>query len=533
MGIYVNPGNEKFMSAIRSKIYVDKTRLLEYTNSVIDTEQRYLCVSRPRRFGKSIAASMLAAYYSTGCNSTDIFDRYLIGNTTDYKQHLNHYPVIHVDLNDFRHRLDFHTGELISPSDTVRLFHSEIISELKEYYPDTLDDKDINLPTALAKIHAKYGDKFIIIIDEWDTIFREDKEDLNAQKLYITLLRGLFKDNNSKQFLALGYLTGILPIKKYGTESALNNFDEFTMLRPGMLAEYIGFTEPEVQQLCRKYHMDFEEAKRWYDGYSFSKISHIYSPNSVVKAMLYGEYSNFWTSTETYESLKNYITMNFDGLKSSIIAMLTGEKHKLNPNKFQNDMISFHAQDDILALLIHLGYLAYNAKTQEAYIPNEEVRREFQNAVEETGWDEVVKAIVHSENLLQSTWEKDEEAIATSLAEIHMNNTSILKYNDENSLACVITLAYYNAMNDYTIIRELPAGKGFADMVFLPRRHSDKPAMIIELKYNQSALTAIDQIKEKHYTNALTDYTGTLLLVGINYNKDTKQHTCKIEEVLL
>ena len=531
MGIYVNPGNEKFRNAIRSKIYVDKTGLLEYTNSVIDTEQCCLCVSRPRRFGKSIAASMLAAYYSKGCDSQTIFEPFVISSTADYQTYRNCYSVIHVDMNDFRHRIDPHTKELITASDMVRLFHFEIIAELKECYPDTIQEEDVNLPVVLAKIHAKYNDKFIIIIDEWDTIFREDKEDQKAQELYITLLRGLFKDNNSKQFLALGYVTGILPIKKYGTESALNNFDEFTMLRPGMLAQYIGFTEREVKQLCTEYDMDFEEAKRWYDGYSFSKISHVYSPNSVVKAMLYGEYSNFWTSTETYESLKNYISMNFDGLKDVIIELLAGKHVDVDIETYENDMISFASKDDVLTVLIHLGYLAYDAKSMKTYIPNNEVRSAFACAVKKSHWTYTIKAMEKSQELLEATWDKKEEMVALSLAETHMNNTSILKYNDENSLACVITLAYYNAMNEYNIFRELPAGKGFADIVFLPRCHSDKPAMIVELKWNRSAYTALEQIKEKKYHGAIEEYKGKVLLVGINYDKDTKEHTCIIEEM--
>lgn len=264
---------------------------------------------------------------------------------------------------------------------------------------------DEDLPLALTNVNKFCGEQFIII-DEWDTIFREDKEDTEAQKQYIELFRGLFKNSNSQNFLALAYITGILPIKKYGTQSALNNFREFTMINPKVLAEYVGFTEKEVQRLCQEYEMDFEEARKWYDGYSFRRVQHIYSPNSVINAMLDAEFDNYWTRTETYESLKYYITMNFNGLKDAVVQMIAGARCKVNPDKFQNDMTSFESRDDILTLLVHLGYLAYDFKEKQVYIPNEEVRSEFRNAIEGAGWDAVIKAISASEGILQATMKK-------------------------------------------------------------------------------------------------------------------------------
>lgn len=405
MGIYFNPGNEGFKRVLRSKIYIDKTDLLEYTNSVLETEQSYICISRPRRFGKSIAAEMLVTYYDKSCDSKELFQGYKIAQSTDYTEHLNQYDVIHIDVNYVR-------GQSISAMETVDNIQRFVIEELKESYPDGICDTDCKLPVALTKINQKYGVKFIIIIDEWDAIFRENKNDETAQKEYITLLRGLFKDAPSKKFLKLGYLTGILPIKKYGTESALNNFDEFTMTNPRRLSEFVGFTEQEVVDLCKEYDMDFEEVKRWYDGYSFKNTKHVYNPNSVVKAMLDGECSNYWTSTETYESLKFYISMNFDGLKDSIIQMLAGGRCKVDTNTFENDMVSFQSRDDVLTVLIHLGYLAYDKKTQEAMIPNEEVRSAFIHAIKKCNWNYVIDAIAASDALLQATWRKDEEAVA-------------------------------------------------------------------------------------------------------------------------
>lgn len=522
MGIYVNKGNTGFRRAVQSKIYVDKTGLLEYTNEVLGTEQSCICVSRPRRFGKSITAGMIAAYYDKSCDSRELFNSYRIAKADSYEKYLNQYTVIHLDITMFT------TQEKVSS--VTDCINEQVTDELREIYPDILNSERRNLPYALAEINDKTGERFVIIIDEWDAIFRESRYDVKAQKEYVDLLRGLFKSEMSKRFVALAYMTGILPIKKYNSESALNNFDEFTMTSPAMLAEYVGFTEEEVRTLCKEYDMDFEEAARWYDGYSFHRVSHVYSPNSVVKAMLRGEYSNYWTSTVAYESLKGYISMNFDGLKDAVIQMLAGGRCRVRIDTYENDMTSFRNKDDVLTMLIHLGYLAYDSRRKEVYIPNEEVKEAFGQAVEATDWTNVIQAIRQSDRLLQATWDKDEEKVAAGIDAVHEANTSILKYNDENALSCVITLAYYNAANDYTLVREMPAGRGYADIVFLPRKYSDRPAMIVELKYDRSAEGAIHQIEEKNYVKALEEYKGNVLLVGINYDKETKKHSCVIRE---
>lgn len=522
MGIFLNPGNEGFKSAVRSKIYIDKTGLLEYTNSVLDTEQSCICVSRPRRFGKSIAAEMLVAYYDKSCDSREIFQGLKIAESKEFIEHLNQYDVLHIDVNYFR-------GQSSTGMETVENIQRFVIEELRESYPEGVTDADSKLPVVLTKINNKYGVKFVIIIDEWDAIFRENKNEETAQRGYITLLRGLFKDAPSKKFLKLGYMTGILPIKKYGTESALNNFDEFTMVESDMLAEYVGFTEEEVISLYKEYDMDFEEARRWYDGYHLAEDLHIYNPKSVVDSVRRRKIGNYWTSTETYESLKYYISMNFDGLKDAIIQMVAGGSCKIDTNTFENDMVSFQSKDDVLTVLVHLGYLAYDAKTKEVTVPNEEVQAAFIRAIKKSSWSYVIEAIAASDELLRATWRGDEEAVAHGVDKVHEANTSILNYNNENALSCVISLAYYNAINEYTIVREMPTGKGYADVVFLPRKGSDKPAMVVELKWDETEQCAIQQIKKKEYVKALEEYSGKLLLVGINYDKKSKKHGCLIE----
>ncbi len=522
MGIYLNPGNEGFQSALRSQIYVDKTQMLEYTNSVLDTEQRYICVSRPRRFGKSVTAEMLAAYYDRSCDSSELFKGKKITEKEDYESHRNQYDVLHMDINSFRNQTTITEG-------IVTVLQKAVMEELRECYPKCIMGNASQLAFALSQIHKIYGRKFVIIIDEWDAVFREDKYDAKVQKEYIAFLQSLFKDAPSKKFVKLAYLTGILPIKKYGTESALNNFDEFTMLEPDVLAEYVGFTEAEVRGLYEKYHMDFEKARQWYDGYKLGDGLHIYNPKSVVDSIRRKRIGNYWTNTETYESLKSYINMNFDGLKDDVIRMLAGDACIVNPAKFQNDMTSFKSKDDILTLLVHLGYLSYDADYQKVFIPNEEVKSEFVNAMEDDGWEYVMSAIRASDELLKATWDMDEKAVAKAVESVHLANTSILTYNNENSLSCVLTLAYYNAVKDYTLIREMPSGKGYADVIFLPRKHSDKPAIVVELKWNQTAEGAIAQIKDKQYMKSIEMYKDRILLVGINYDKETKEHICKIE----
>ena len=393
MGIYLNPPADAFEAILREKIYVDKSGLIAYINSVLNSSRMLTCFSRPRRFGKSYAAKMLAAYYSKGADSDSLFQGLEISGTDTYTDYLNKYNVLFLDIAWF-----------ISISSnikkTVTEMQENIIEELREAFPDTIGRSVRSLPVALLQISARTGQKFFIIIDEWDALFREASADEVLQKSYIQLLRALFKGVQISQFLAGAYMTGILPIKKYGTQSALTDFREFSMLEPGLLAEYVGFTEKEVRDLCQTNWMDFAEANKWYNGYRFDKTGHVYSPNSIIEAMINKKFSNYWTQTETYESLKLYIDMDFDGLKTAIIDMLGGQKCRIDTGTFQNDMTSLQGKDDVLTLLVHLGYLAYDDDSKEVYIPNEEVRQEFVRAVKNGSRRELVKAVQLSDQLL-------------------------------------------------------------------------------------------------------------------------------------
>ena len=521
MGVYLNPGNDKFYKAINSEIYVDKTGLIQYTNRVFNTMQQNVCVSRPRRFGKSMTANMLAAYYSRGCQSEKLFEEFKITKDPSFRQHLNRYNVFFMNMQEF-----------LSRSKTVEKMilriNQLLMRDLKQEYPDIAYFDETDLAESMQDVYQHTGCPFVIIIDEWDCIFREYKEDKKAQEQYLDFLRDFLKD---KSYIHLAYMTGILPVKKYGTHSALNMFDEFSMIYAGPLAEYVGFTESEVKILCDRYHMDMEEIREWYDGYHFENCGAVYNPRSVVNAMLFGAIRNYWNMTESFEALQTYIDMNFDGLKDDVLSMLAGEHIPVNTGNFTNDMTTFRDENDVLTLLIHLGYLSCDSKEQSVCIPNNEIQNEYVNAVSVSDWGEVSKALKHSADLLHAIWKENEQAVAEGMERAHFE-TSHLQYNDENALSYTISLALYAAKNYYMIYREFPTGKGFADMIFLPRRKfQEKPALVVELKWDKSAGGAIRQIKEKQYCRSLEEYKGNILLVGINYSKKDKTHQCVIEKM--
>lgn len=525
MGYYVNPSAESFAAIVRSGIYVDKTGLIRYMNMVAQTDRMLVCSSRPRRFGKSFAAKMLAAYYSRGADSKDIFQNLEIGKETTC-EYQNQYDVIFLDITLFI--------SIAGATDlVVKEIQQDVIEELKNEFPGAIQNGTESLLKALMQVYTVTKRKFFIIIDEWDALFREAKQNTEIQKEYIQLLRSLFKNNVTPQIIAGAYMTGILPIKKYGTQSALTDFREYTMLEPGPLAPYVGFTEQEVKKLCEQYALDFDQAKRWYDGYLFEQSGHIYSPNSIIEAIQNKSFANYWTQTETYESLMTYMDLNFDGLKDSVIDMIGGLRCKVDVGSFQNDMTSLKSKDDVLTLFVHLGYLAYDKKMREVFIPNEEIREEFIRSIKNGSRKELVKAVELSDKLLSATINGDEETVAELIEEAHQVNTSPKFYNNEQALRSVVVMAYLSSVDEYTRFEELASGKGYIDLLFLPTAQSAKPALVIELKWNKSAEKAIQQEKDQEYWKFAKKfgYQGKILLVGINYTVKTKKHTCKIKEL--
>ena len=522
MGTYINIGNAGFQSA-RNGEYVDKSPLIAAVNEKLFTKLRFSCVSRCRRFGKSMAAEMLCAYYDQSCDSRHLFADLQIAGYPQFEKHLNKYPVIYVDMSDFVTRFRDET--------IVENMDNRIKADIQRDYPavPVLDGDD--LMDYLFRVVETTKQPFFFIIDEWDAICREFKEGTKAMDDYVNWLRRLFKSGRSSDVFAGAYLTGILPIKKYKTESALNNFTEYSMVEPRNMGQFFGFTKEEVRALAEKHGMDFDELEKWYDGYQIGDELSMFNPNSVMQALDSGRCRSYWASTGAFDAVAHYIQMNFEGLKDDVIRMLAGDRCSVDPTGFQNDMSIVRSKNDVLTVLIHLGYLSYNWREDECYIPNREVAGEMVNAVKATNWRNVADALDASKKLLQDTLDGDEEAVAQGVDAAHDEHTSILSYNNENSLACVLSIAYYYAKNDYVMHRELPTGRGFADIVLIPRKNVESPAIVLELKYNKDADAAIDQILRKQYPEKVAQYTGKILLVGINYDKEQKTHQCKIERI--
>ena len=526
MALYLNVGNESFQESLDSPIYVDKSPLIEILNKSIKTKNKYFCLSRPRRFGKSVTAQMICSYYAKGQDCSPLFDDRKIASFDDYKKHLNQYDVIFINMTDEFNDSGCDVNKMISS------ITKSVVDELKEAYPQ-IDFKSPDiLHKTLKEVFSQSKVPFVIVIDEWDCIMREKKEDPDSLKQYLEWLKAIFKD---KPYVALAYMTGILPIKKYGSHSALNMFTEYSMTEPLNLGQYIGFTEDEVKDICKQHDVAFNQMQQWYDGYSFKGVPHIYNPNSVVNAATYKKFISYWSGTETFESLKSYIDMNMEGLRDDIVKLIAGEDVIVDVSTFSNDMVTFHSKDDVLTLLIHLGYLAIKGSTTLGvivHIPNEEIKLEFKTCVKNNNrYAGVYDLIKNTDMLLNDIWSLNSDAVAKIFDEAHQDHTSILTYNNENSLANVIAISLFlSTTNTYNVIRELPTGKGYADLVYLPKLGVNKPALLIELKYDKSAESAITQIKEKNYLQFFKDYKGEVLLVGINYSKDTKTHQCIIEK---
>ena len=522
MGIFLNPGNDSFAEALNSEIYVDKSGLISITNKRIKTKRKYICVSRPRRFGKSVNLGMLAAYYSKDCDGQELFDGLAVSKDESYLNHLNKYNVIYLNMQQF-------LSSSKDMDDMLDILKETLLEELKEAYPDMSFSSRLGLPHFLDKIYSKYKEQFIFLIDEWDCVMREHMDNKDAQKMYLDYIRNLLKD---KTYVALTYMTGILPIKKYGSHSALNMFDEYSMLESEPLQKYTGFTAEEVKKLCEEYAIDFESMKAWYDGYELNGTE-LYCPRSVLVAIEKKRFSNYWTQTETYEALAKYISMNFDGLQETIEKLLAGQEQPVDTKTFSNDMVTFANKDDILTLLIHLGYLGYRSERKTAYIPNREIYDEYVTSMKAKGlWKETIDTVLKSKQLLADTLAGKGDVVADCIRRVHEQNSSVLNYNNEQSLRFIVLIAYYYAREQYNIIQELPAGEGFADIVFVPKPFVDSEKylpMVVELKWHQTADAAIAQIKNRQYPDALQGY-NKILLVGINYDKDIKEHECVIEK---
>ncbi|MDD7161068.1 MAG: AAA family ATPase [Candidatus Ornithospirochaeta sp.] len=520
MGTYVNPGTRNMEIDIDYDFYVDKSMLIKVLNDKLNKIDRFICVSRPRRFGKTMAANMIAAYYSKGCDSHGIFSSLKISKDPSFEDNINKYTVIQLDMNDVvTNKGPFSVSDYIN---------KVVVAELRNEYPIVDLEDGITLSDSIKKINLLTRDKFVFIIDEYDVIIR-DQEYSSEISGYLSFLVSLFKNSAVSPAIALSYLTGIMPIIREKVQSKLNNFTEYTMLDADDMAPFMGFTEEEVRSLAQKSGVSFDDLKRWYDGYSL-KGQEIYSPKSVISAVTRKSCDDYWTQTSSYRALKDFILMDFEGIRKDIVSMISGSLVPVNVRKFTNTPWEIESRDDVFTCLIHLGYLGYDSEERSCFIPNYELMEEWISAIEDTSdYRSVVELIRDSKALMEATWKGDEEIVAEAVARAHTEACSILKYNNEGSFQSALHLAYYYAKSCYTIVNELPGGKGYADVAFIPYM-PDVPAIIIELKKDDTVDAAISQIRERKYPEALEKYRDNLLLVAITYDSKTKEHRARIEK---
>lgn len=518
MGTYLNPGNSGFARAL-AQIYIDKTGLIGVINGRINTARNLTCVSRPRRFGKSYAAQMLCAYYDRTVDSHALFRGLKIAETADYEAHLNQYDVIYIDMTNVMGKTE--------QAGFIPFLVNAVTEELLAEYPDARAGNAFD--ETLLSIVGQTGKRFVMIIDEWDAPIREFGDD--AVKAYLLFLRMLFKSSSTtaRNFAAV-YMTGILPIKKLMTQSALSDFQEYTMLRPGPFAEYVGFTEAEVKGLCAEYGVDFSQMKRWYDGYEMRKVGAVYNPNSVMQAIYDGDFDSYWSQSSAADNLLKYIKWNVDGLREAIIELMGGVEIEIDTTGYNNDL-TYATRDAALTMFVHLGYLAFNQDRKTVRIPNEEIRLEFERTIRDARNAETMKRVRESDQLILDTIHGNAEAVANQIKKVHMETTNPLNANREEALRAVIQVAYFAYRDYYIKLEELPTGKGYADIVYFPKPGKGVPALLVELKWNKSAVGAIQQIKNRQYPSALENYGGELLLVGVNYDRDSKAYECRIESV--
>ena len=522
MAIYLNPNNEGFRMTLAGDIYIDKTMLISELNKFIDKGNKYVCISRPRRFGKTIATNMMGAYYSKGCDSRELFKDLKISKADNYEEYLNKLNFISIDVaSEYQNSLD-KDQMLTYLTDAIR-------KEFRAQFPNVEFTSNSSIANCIQNVYAATGERFVIILDEYDCLVRDEfGSDLFAD--YLKFLNGLFKSNTLRPAIALAYITGILPVVRDRVQSKLNNFREYTILESYELSEYVGFTNDEVVPLCEKYGVDYKRCKKEYDGYRLADFE-VFNPESVVMCVTTKNFGNFWGRTSTFRVISDRLEHNFQGMKDDVIKMIAGENVEVDPETYLNTMTDFISKDDAFTYLMHVGYLAYNKEDSTCRIPNMEVRKDWHRAVsilpDYSATDQIIKASREAWNALL---QKDQDAVAKALDESHIHVTSHRNFENEAALASAVYIAFVYALNSYTAIKEVSAGKGIADVLYVPIYADDEhPAVIIELKHEKSTSKALEQIKNKEYFRPFDDYKGKILLVAINYNDD-KTHSCEITE---
>ena len=511
--------NNEFELMANDKYFVDKTQMIEKSNELIGIKDRYICITRPRRFGKTLNAMMLASYYSKNADFKDLFDKLNISKSESYLDHLNKHNVIYITFNEL-------PNPNCSYDEFIGRYTNLLIEDLKDLYPKLEINDKMLLSDIFTQVYEKTGEGFIFIIDEWDYIFNNSLFSENDRKSFLEFLRDLLKD---KAYVELAYMTGVLPIAKYSSGSALNMFLEFNIMNDHIYDEYFGFTNEEVEKLCKKQNkIAMSELKEWYNGYHTCNNLQIYNPRSVTTALKQGVCQSYWTNTGPMDEIIYYINSNIGEVKDDIVSMVSGIPLEIKLKGYGAEQKELNTRNQILSAMTIYGFLSYYNETLT--IPNKELRIKFEEALEDKSMGEISKLVLKSNEMLKATLRKDTKTMEELIQEAHDINIPIIKYNDENSLACVVTLAYLNARTKYKIVREMDAGAGRADFIFYPNDKS-KPAFILELKKNSTPEKALKQIKDKRYAMSLREYTGKKFAVGISYDENFKNHKVKVEDI--
>jgi len=512
--------------------FVDKTLMLEEIMEGISSPNKYLCVTRPRRFGKTVIAHMITAFLERGIDSDSIFHNLKIGKSSGYAAHLNQHDVIFIDFSNMPWNCD-------SYQTYINFIGNKLVDDLVAQYPECDIVPEHGPWEAFDKVFARLGKRFVFVMDEWDSMFHNSIFTKEDQAKFLQFLKLLLK---SKGYVELAYMTGILPIAKYSSGSELNMFVEYNMATSIKYSEYFGFTEKETTELYRRYELlekspqvELEKLREWYNGYQTANGEKIFNPRAVICALTSNQIQSYWTSSGPYDEIFYYIKNNIADVQEDLVRMVAGEAIPVRIQNYAAVSMDLETKDEIFSAMVVYGFLSYY--NGEVSIPNKELMIKFEDVLTNKKMGYISKLALESERMLIATLKGNTEEMEQILSFAHDTETPILNYNDEGDLAALVNLIYLSARNEYRIEREERAGKGFADFVLYPNNpHAD--GIILELKVDQSPEAAIRQIIDKKYDlkfkGRLGDrggYTGRILAVGMAYDRASKEHHCKVVEL--
>lgn len=534
-GVYLNSTTAYALYKDESeKVYfVDKSKLLEELFPLVNKGNNHICITRPRRFGKTVMANMVASFFSKANDASDVFDRLDIGKADGYSNHLNQYNVIRISLNEVPKRCRTY-------DQYIERIENILLNDLKESFPHVEMKSEEALWDIFNRIYAADNSiRFIFVLDEWDFIFQRDFITDADKKDYISFLSNLLKD---KPYVSLTYMTGILPIAKYSSGSELNMFWEYTMATEEKYSEYFGFSEAEVDRLYTRYFMQCSEPKvsrdglrTWYDGYHIRSGERLYNPRSVVVSLMNNNLGNYWTSSGPYDEIFYYIRNNVGAVRDDIAMMVSGTPVPAEVREYAATSMQLSTRDEIFSAMVVYGFLSY--ENGYVSVPNKELMDKFADMIKkEPSLDYVYRLAKESERMLGATLAGDTKTMVEILEYAHDTETPLLSYNNEVDLTAVVNLVYLSARNFYRIEREDKAGRGYVDFIFYPEINRKADCLILELKVDGTPEDAICQIKDRRYALRFEGklgeepkYTGRILAVGIVYDRKSKEHSCKVE----